>query len=216
MAEDEEARTKKEGSSVSRREMPASPSARAARKSRKLSASATLRAAEATTEASRSDKKFARAILWAKRIGIAFGAGTVAGIIGLFVYVRHVESDLPSVAQLKGNYHPPQVTRILARDGTLLSEVFTERRTVVPIAELPPHVKLAVLAAEDAGFYEHEGLNYWGIARAMLVNLKAGHTRQGGSTITQQVVKNLLLDPERTYKRKIREALLARRLEQEH
>jgi penicillin-binding protein 1A len=86
---------------------------------------------------------------------------------------------------------------------------------VVSIESLPPHVKLAVLAAEDAGFYEHEGLNYYGILRALLVNLRAGRTRQGGSTITQQVVKNLLLDPERTYKRKIREALLARRLEQE-
>ena len=62
---------------------------------------------------------------------------------------------------------------MLARDGTLLAEIFTERRTVVPIATLPAHVKLAVLAAEDAGFYEHEGLNYWGIARAMLVNLRA-------------------------------------------
>jgi penicillin-binding protein 1A len=86
---------------------------------------------------------------------------------------------------------------------------------VVPIAQLPAHVKLAVLAAEDAGFYEHEGLNYYGILRAFLVNLRSHRTRQGGSTITQQVVKNLLLDPERTYRRKIREALLARRLEQE-
>ncbi len=77
-------------------------------------------------------------------------------------------------------------------------------------------MKLAVLAAEDAGFYEHEGLNYWGIARAVLVNLRARSTRQGGSTITQQVVKNLLLTTrERTFARKIREALLARRLEHE-
>jgi penicillin-binding protein 1A len=129
--------------------------------------------------------------------------------------VRHFEAGLPSVTDLRGNYHPPQLTRVLARDGTLLAELFTERRTVVPIASLPPQVKLAVLAAEDAGFYEHEGLNYYGILRAFLVNLRAGRTRQGGSTITQQVVKNLLLDPERTYKRKIREALLARRIEQE-
>src|SRR5436189_75136 len=69
--------------------------------------------------------------------------------------------------------------------------------------------------AEEAGFYEHEGLDYLGIGRAMVVNLKSGRTRQGGSTITQQVVKNLLLDSERTYRRKIREALLSRRLEQE-
>ena len=84
------------------------------------------------------------------------------------------------------------------------------------IGSLPAHVKLAILAAEDAGFYEHQGLNYWGIARAMLVNLRSGGTRQGGSTITQQVVKNLLLNSrERTFSRKIREALLSRRLEQD-
>jgi penicillin-binding protein 1A len=139
----------------------------------------------------------------------------VVGIVTVFFVIRHFEADLPTIPDLKGNYHPPQVTRVLARDGTLLAELFTERRTVVPIATLPAHVKLAVLAAEDAGFYEHEGLNYWGILRAMAVNLRAGRTRQGGSTITQQVVKNILLDPERTYRRKIREALLARRLEQE-
>ena len=98
----------------------------------------------------------------------------------------------------------------------MLAELFTQRRTVVPIGAVPAHLKLAILAAEDAGFYEHEGLNYLGIARAMLINLRARTTRQGGSTITQQVVKNLLLNShERTFARKIREALLARRLEQE-
>jgi len=139
----------------------------------------------------------------------------IAGATAAWFLVRHFEADLPSVDELK-TYQAPQVTRVLARDGTVLAELFTERRTVVPIASLPPHVKLAVLAAEDAGFYEHEGLNYWGIARALLVNLRAHGTRQGGSTITQQVVKNLLLNThERTLQRKIREALLARRLEQQ-
>jgi penicillin-binding protein 1A len=150
-------------------------------------------------------------------IGALWIVGTIAiatGAAGAIV-VEKLEQGLPSIADLRGNYHPAQVTRVLARDGSVLAELFTERRTVVPIASLPPHVKLAVLAAEDAGFYEHEGLNYYGILRAFLINLRAGRTRQGGSTITQQVVKNLVLDPERTYKRKIREALLARRLEQE-
>jgi penicillin-binding protein 1A len=153
--------------------------------------------------------------VWALRIGLALLALGVAGLIALFVFVRNVEATLPEVVDLKGNYHPPQVTRVLARDGTLLAELFVERRTVVPIKSLPAHVKLAVLAAEDAGFYEHEGLNYLGIVRAFVVNMRSGRTRQGGSTITQQVVKNLLLDPERTYKRKLREALLSRRIEQE-
>ena len=152
---------------------------------------------------------------WTKRAAIAGFALFFVSSIALALVVRHFEADLPSVADLKSSYHPQQTTRVLARDGTLLAELFTERRTVVPIGQLPAHVKLAVLAAEDSGFYEHEGLNYYGILRAFVVNLRSGRTRQGGSTITQQVVKNLLLDPERTYKRKIREALLARRLEQE-
>ncbi len=152
---------------------------------------------------------------WGKRIGIALGALALVGGVTAWLVIAHYEADLPSVSDLKGNYHPPQVTRVLARDGTVLAELFTERRTVVPIESLPAHVKLAVLAAEDAHFYEHGPLNYWGMVRALLVNLRAGRTRQGGSTITQQVVKNTLLDPERTYRRKIREALLAHRLEQE-
>ncbi len=152
---------------------------------------------------------------WTKRVGIACAVLAIASVIGFWIMVKHYEEDLPSVADLKGNYHPAQTTRVLAKDGTLLAEIFTERRTVVSIASLPPHVKLAFLAAEDANFYEHDGLNYWGIARAMLVNLKSGKFKQGGSTITQQVVKNLLLDQEKTFRRKIREALLARRLEQE-
>jgi penicillin-binding protein 1A len=152
---------------------------------------------------------------WAKRLAVAGAVLAVVGAVALWLVVRHYEDGLPSVADLKA-YQAPQVTRVLARDGTVLAELFTQRRTVVPIATLPPHVKLAVLAAEDAGFYEHEGLNYWGIGRAVVVNLRARGTRQGGSTITQQVVKNLLLAThERTMSRKIREALLARRLEQE-
>ena len=121
---------------------------------------------------------------------------------------------LPSVEQLKSGYNPPQLTRILARDGAVLADVFTERRTVIPFSDVPDHAKLSFLAAEDASFYEHRGLNYFGMLRALLANLRAGATRQGGSTITQQVVKNVLLDPERTFNRKIRETILARRLEQ--
>jgi penicillin-binding protein 1A len=103
---------------------------------------------------------------------------------------------------------------VLARDGTVLANLFTERRTVIGLGEIPAHAKLAFLAAEDAHFYEHEGLNYLGMLRALIANLRAGRTRQGGSTITQQVVKNVLLDSERSYQRKIRETILARRLEQ--
>ena len=154
-----------------------------------------------------------------KRIGKYAGIGALAlavlGALSVALVVRHYEAKLPSVEQLKSGYQPAQVTRVFARDGTLLGSVFTERRTVVPFADVPGHVKLSFLAAEDATFYEHEGLNYFGMLRALFANLRAGGTRQGASTITQQVVKNLLLSPERTYERKIKETILARRLEQE-
>src|SRR4051812_26743948 len=70
----------------------------------------------------------------------------LAGALSLWLVIRHYEADLPSISDIKGNYQPPQVTRVLARDGALLAEIFTERRTVIAIATLPPHVKLAVLA----------------------------------------------------------------------
>ena len=105
---------------------------------------------------------------WLKRAGLAAAIAALALALAVGLVVRHFEAGLPGVSELR-DYQAPQVTRVLARDGTLLAELFTQRRTVVPIASLPAHVKLAVLAAEDAGFYEHQGLNYWGIARAMLV-----------------------------------------------
>ncbi|MGC4069999.1 MAG: PBP1A family penicillin-binding protein [Polyangiaceae bacterium] len=153
-----------------------------------------------------------RILIWGFWLGLL---GVITAAVSIYAVVAHFESGLPSVEQLQQNYRPPQVTRILARDGTtVLAEVFTERRTVVPFAAIPGHTKLAFLAAEDAHFYEHEGLNYVGMLRALLTNLRAGRTVQGGSTITQQVVKNVLLVSERTYARKIQETILARRLEQ--
>ncbi len=173
--------------------------------------------AEPRTADSVSDKpSFLRRVgRIAKWMGIGVVVMAALGAITVFFVIRHYEAGLPSVEQLKKGYDPPQVTRILARDGTLLANLFTERRTVIPLSEVPDHVKLAFLAAEDASFYEHAGLNYLGMLRALIANLRAGHTIQGGSTITQQVVKNLLLDPERTYSRKIKETILARRMEQD-
>ena len=154
-------------------------------------------------------------VKWVKRLAIGATVLLAIGVIAVAIIIRRIEAGLPSVAELRRGYRPPQVTRVLAADGSILAELFTERRTMIHVAELPPHVKLAVLAAEDANFYEHHGLDYLGIARAIWVNLRHQKTKQGASTITQQVVKNLLLDNERTYLRKIREALLARRIEQE-
>ena len=152
-------------------------------------------------------------LTWLRRLVLVGVALLGLGMAGVALLLRHYEEGLPQVDELK-RYSPPQVTRILARDGTLLAEDFLERRTMITLAEIPPQVKLAFLAAEDASFYEHQGLNYAGMLRAMWVNLRSG-SLQGGSTITQQVVKNVLLTNERTYQRKIKEVLLARRIEQE-
>ena len=150
-----------------------------------------------------------------KAAAIGLGVLGALAFLGVWALVSSVERQLPDVHALRGSYRPPQVTRVLARDGSMLAELFTERRTVIDIDSLPAHVKLAFLAAEDADFYEHAGLNYVGMMRAMLVNVRAGRTRQGASTITQQVIKNVLLEPDRTYKRKVKEVVLARRLEQD-
>ncbi|MEP7119528.1 MAG: PBP1A family penicillin-binding protein [Byssovorax sp.] len=158
--------------------------------------------------------KRSRLATWARRIGIGILALLVAAAVGAALVIRHYEADLPSLRALK-SYNPPQVTRVLARDGQLLGELFVERRTLVSIESIPPQMKLAALAAEDAGFYEHTGLNYLGLLRALAVNLRGGRLRQGGSTITQQVIKNVLLTQERTMDRKMREMILARQIEAE-
>jgi len=132
-------------------------------------------------------------------------------LVGLLIYFSR---DLPSVSSLR-NYEPPQTTRIVDRNGEVLGEIFRERRTVVPLKRVPRVLILSILAAEDADFYQHEGLDYMGILRAVLRDVLSGSPAQGGSTITQQIVKLMLLSPERTLSRKIRELILARRLEQE-
>ena len=150
-----------------------------------------------------------------KITGWSLLASVLIGALGVVLTIRHYESKLPTLDKVRKGYEPPQVTRVLSRDGTVLASLFTERRTVVKFTGIPNHVKLAFLAAEDAAFYQHEGLDYLGMLRALAVNLRSGRSRQGASTITQQVVKNVLLAPDRTYERKIKETILARRLEHE-
>jgi penicillin-binding protein 1A len=104
-------------------------------------------------------------------------------------------------------------TAILDENNEIIGEFFLERRIPVPIEQIPKILTQAVIAAEDAKFYSHEGLDFMSILRAMIKNIAAGEVVQGGSTITQQVVKSLLLTPERSLRRKVREAVLAYRLE---
>jgi penicillin-binding protein 1A len=153
-----------------------------------------------------------RVLVWLSALmalGIIASVGAIAGVF--LYYGRGVEGiDVSTIR----NYRPYQVTRITARDGTVLGEIFKERRTLIAFGEIPSHVENAFIAAEDAEFYHHEGMDYFGMARAMLSNIEAGQIRQGASTITQQVVKNFLLSSERTFERKVQELILARRLEQ--
>ncbi len=134
----------------------------------------------------------------------------IFSVIGLFFYIS---SDLPQINSLK-DYNPPMNSKIFSKDGELLLEMGAETREVVPFKKIPPKVVGAFLAAEDDNFYAHQGIDYYGIARAFLVNMKEGRLVQGGSTITQQVAKSFLLTKERTISRKVKDLLLARKIEQ--
>jgi penicillin-binding protein 1A len=155
-----------------------------------------------------------RAFVWVARALIALFFLGCAGVLSLVALFSYYSRDLPSVKALK-RYDPPQISRVLDKKGRVIAEVFDERRTVVDLSRVPRVLVLSVLAAEDADFYRHRGLDYAGILRAMTRDLASGRAMQGASTITQQIVKNLLLTPERTLARKVKELILARRLEQE-
>lgn len=141
--------------------------------------------------------------------------GAIGGLIGVSALINHYSRDLPDYSQLK-DYEPPIVSRVYAGDGRLVEEFASEKRVFVPIDSIPPMVKNAFIAAEDKNFYKHEGIDLTAIARAAVSNLKnagAGRRPVGASTITQQVAKNFLLTNEVSYARKMKEAILAYRME---
>src|SRR6476660_106273 len=150
--------------------------------------------------------------------GFLFAAGTVVflvGVAGVAGAIWHFSKDLPDYSQLQ-DYEPPVMTRVHASDGALLGEYSKERRLYLPIQAVPKLVINAFLAAEDKNFYEHGGIDYQGMARAAIVyaqNYGSNRRPQGASTITQQVAKNFLLTNEVSFARKIKEALLAMRIE---
>ena len=121
-------------------------------------------------------------------------------------------TQLPPSRRL-AEYDPPVATRVYANNGSLVGEFYLEKRYLTPIDAIPDVVRKAFVAGEDASFYTHPGIDFLGISRAMVANVRAGDVVQGGSTITQQVVKALLLTPERSYRRKIREAILSLKIE---
>lgn len=126
-----------------------------------------------------------------------------------------VGTQIPDLRNL-AHYHPWRISQMYDADGTLIREMADQRRRPVALSEIPTMLRKAIVAAEDADFYRHEGLDYTGILRALWKNLwrRPGQPKQGGSTITQQVVKTFLLSPEQTYSRKLKEAVLAQKLEQ--
>ena len=137
------------------------------------------------------------------------------GAIAAWLVYEHFSQDLPDYYQL-ASYDPPVVSRIYAGDGRLLAEYATENRVFVPISAMPKRVINAFLAAEDKTFYTHPGVDLPGVLNAVWINVKnLGDDRRpvGASTITQQVTKNFLLSNEVSYKRKIREMILALRIE---
>ena len=152
-------------------------------------------------------------------IGYLFGIGVFAGLCvaaGVAYYLHKMNADLPDYDVL-AQYEPPVMTRIHAVDGSLVAEYARERRLYLPIQAIPNLIKAAFLSAEDKNFYQHGGIDLQGIARALVTNVRnrgSGRRLVGASTITQQVAKNFLLSNEVSYERKIKEALLAMRIEQ--
>jgi penicillin-binding protein 1A len=137
----------------------------------------------------------------------------LAGLGGAGAFYLAFVRDLPDLQNVT-DYRPPLASHVFDRNGRAIGVFHNERRQLTPFEEIPEHVILAFVAAEDDAFFEHTGIDYRSILRAAWVNLRAGGVEQGASTITQQMVKGLLLSPERKFRRKIREMILARRIEQ--
>jgi penicillin-binding protein 1A len=145
----------------------------------------------------------------ARALALAGLAALLVGAVVAFAWTR----ELPAFEALE-DYEPLVTTRVHGADGTEVFQFARERRTVVPLEQIPQVLRQAVLAAEDARFYEHEGVNYLAIARCAVKGLVFGGVKCGGSTITQQVVKTFLLQSDWRVKRKVKELVLAPRLEQ--
>jgi penicillin-binding protein 1A len=134
------------------------------------------------------------------------------GAAATLVVFLYLSRDLPKITSLK-DYHPSIITTVVSDDNRKIAEFYKERRIVKPLDSMPQQLQQAFIAAEDARFYKHRGIDFFSIIRAFFKNLEAGTIVQGGSTITQQVTKSFLLTPERSYERKIKEAILAYRID---
>ncbi len=160
----------------------------------------------------RRGRRWKKAAVWLAGTATAALLVSGAAAFGLYAGYRHLSEDLPRIDSLT-DYRPPEVTTVFAADGRPIGEFYRERRYVVGLDEIPAHLIHAFIATEDARYFSHEGLDPVGILRAFFKNIEAGTIVQGGSTITQQVIKSFLLTPERSYRRKMREAILAYRID---
>lgn len=147
-----------------------------------------------------------------KKILIGVTALFVLGILSVYLVYSSVKAELPEIIKIE-DYKPLLVSQVYDRNNKKIGEFYRERRVLIPYSEIPKHAINAFLAAEDDQFFEHGGINYQGLVRAAIVNMRAGHKVQGGSTITQQVAKTLFLTSERSYSRKIKDILLAIQME---
>ncbi len=147
-----------------------------------------------------------------KKIIIACVALLLLGSIGLYAVYRSAKASLPQLITVQ-DYEPRLVSQVYDRNGKKIGEFAVERRTLVPFNKIPKDLVNSFLAAEDDQFYQHRGINLQSMFRAALANLRAGRSVQGGSTITQQVAKTLLLSSEKTFARKLRDILLALEME---
>jgi len=152
---------------------------------------------------------------WVAIAGVAVLSLVAVAGFAVAIWAAWLFHDMPDASDL-ADYHPPTATRAYAWDGTLIGEFSRERRIFVPYDNIPPQLAQAFLAAEDRNFFKHSGLDYTGIVRASakdIINLAQGRRLESGSTITQQVAKNILLTNDATIGRKLKEAMIAQQLE---
>jgi penicillin-binding protein 1A len=149
-----------------------------------------------------------------KKIFFAVFAGCSTILLLAFIgYFFYLLGALPKVDRL-ADYRPPILSQVYGEDGNLVGEFYLERRTVVAVDKIPRRLIQAFVSAEDSNFYQHKGIDYLGVLRASFKNVISMRKKEGASTITQQVAKSMLLTPEKKFSRKIKEAILAKRMEE--
>jgi 1A family penicillin-binding protein len=149
------------------------------------------------------------------RVAVVIITAMLATMAGAMLAIHHaILKDLPKISVLN-EYRPPACTMVYTSDDRLLGRIRHEKSIYVPLVQIPDNLRYAVLAVEDAKFYRHGGLDYQGIIRAFIKDLVSASFREGGSTITQQLAKMMLLSPEKSLTRKLKEAVLAKKMEEE-